>query len=59
MSVHIVEARATQQMPARRRAPKGCGPQAPEMISVGRPHLYCWYTSRSRPSTACGPAAKC
>jgi len=36
MSVHIVEARATQQMPARRRAPQGCGPQAPGMIPFAR-----------------------
>src|SRR5438552_2567102 len=32
MSVHIVEARATQQVPARRRRPDGYGPQAPRSV---------------------------
>jgi hypothetical protein len=36
MSVRIFEARATQQMPVRRRAPKGCGPQVLAMMALAR-----------------------
>src|SRR5436309_4574551 len=73
MSVHIVEARVTKtpdrrlppvaarrpgQMPACRRAPKGCRSQAARMIPFGRRHVTADMVLALRPSMACGTAAK-
>jgi len=55
----IVEERQTKQMPARRRAPAGCGPQACWLCCSLLTYRPGYSSSLAPRQRAWGPAAKC